>query len=167
MFIAILFFLSMLSCKQSKPVVYHALDSLIVSNDEPGEPLVIRGQVTNAEGKAQDSVHVYLYQTDAKGIYSSDGPRNPRIKANLLTDSKGVFAFKTIWPGSYPNSNTPRHIHFAIKKHGRAEKKIEVVFENDPLLSDEFKKMNPSVTPISLTKDSVGVFFGKINFVMD
>jgi protocatechuate 3,4-dioxygenase beta subunit len=120
---------------------------------EPGQPLHVSGVVVGADGAPISGASLYVYQTDREGYYgvkpASDN-RNPRLKVFLRSDAKGTWAFETIKPGSYPNSRVPAHIHFEVSAPGRAPKIFEIVFEGDPLVTEEMRR-DPtfSVRPVT------------------
>lgn len=113
----------------------------IVTDAEPGEPLVVSGRIFAADGRTPLAGAVlYFYHTDARGIYSErDGgggpPADPRLKGWLKTDADGRYEFRTIKPASYPNSRIPAHVHAKAKGAGYAEQWIaEFWFEGDPYI---------------------------------
>lgn len=112
----------------------------IVSDDEPGEPLVVSGKIFAADGRTPlEGVVLYFYHTDARGLYSDrdgqGGPPDPRLKGWLKTDAGGRYEFRTIKPASYPNRRIPAHIHAKATPPGRAEQWVEDFwFEGDPYL---------------------------------
>jgi protocatechuate 3,4-dioxygenase beta subunit len=105
---------------------------------EPGTPLHVDGRILGPGGPVAGAA-LYVYQTDAKGIYSNpehDDNTKPRLKARFATDTQGRFAFETIMPGQYPRSGPPAHIHVEVTPPGKAVEKFEVVFEGDSRLTD-------------------------------
>jgi len=88
----------------------------IARADEPGDPLIVEGQVFDPDGRTPVSgVTVYAYNTDAKGYYGenhTDYP--PRIYGWMKTDTAGRFELRTIRPGNYPGMQVPAHIHFEL-----------------------------------------------------
>jgi protocatechuate 3,4-dioxygenase beta subunit len=46
---------------------------VVPPSGEPGEALVVTGQVLHRDGTPARGVKVYFYQTDARGYYSPDG----------------------------------------------------------------------------------------------
>lgn len=109
----------------------------IVSDGEPGEPLVVAGRIFAPDGRTPlEGVRLYFYHTDARGLYSErdgQGPPDPRIKGWLKTDAEGRYEFRTIKPASYPNSRIPAHIHAKATPPGGTEHWIdEFWFEGDP-----------------------------------
>lgn len=112
----------------------------LVTKDEPGDRLVITGTVYKADGKtAFPSLVIYLYQTDATGVYNTaDGNwQRPRIRGWVKTDEKGRYEIRTIKPGSYPRSRNPAHIHAIIRLPGEKPKWIDdFLFEGDEFLPE-------------------------------
>lgn len=85
---------------------------------------------------------MYVYQTDARGYYRPEDAmanRNPRLKALLRTDARGRYSYRTIRPGSYPGTRVPRHIHYEVAAAGYAPRVFEIVFEDDPFLTDDVR----------------------------
>lgn len=89
----------------------------IAPESEPGTPLIIRGHAFAEDGtRPLANAIVFAYQTDRTGVYDvpGNGPHSWRLKGWARTDAQGAFEFRTIRPGSYPNSNNPAHVHFTI-----------------------------------------------------
>ncbi len=118
---------------------------------EPGEPMRIEGVVRNAGGRPAAGVVVYAYQTNAKGIYPTEGRRagQPAHRHGFLrgwarTDANGRYRFDTIRPGGYPNTNIPQHVHMHVIEPGRLTYYIdEIVFTDDPRLTPDQRKSHP------------------------
>jgi protocatechuate 3,4-dioxygenase beta subunit len=116
----------------------------LVGADEPGERLVVSGQVLRQEGSAAPGVRLSVYHTDADGYYTRpvSDPRRARIHGSVLTDRDGRYAFHTIKPGHYPGYEQPAHIHVHVEADGLPEHWIDsFLFEGDPYLrADEGKR---------------------------
>lgn len=115
----------------------------LVSEDEPGEPLIIRGIIYKADGKTPaPGVILYIYQTDNSGLYSQGknqqhAIRHGHLRGWVRTNAKGEYEFKTIRPASYPKSNNPQHIHPIIYEPNKGYYWIDdYVFDDDPLLTE-------------------------------
>lgn len=110
---------------------------------EPGQPLSVSGTVFAADGRTPVAgASVYVYQTDARGYYRPDdkmGNRDPRLFALLRTDVRGRYSYRTIRPGSYPDTRVVQHIHYEVAAAGHGARIFEIVFEDDPLMTDEVR----------------------------
>lgn len=116
----------------------------IVSEGEAGEPLVVEGKVTAANGAPIPGALLYAYQTDATGVYSIVGGNatlgdalNPRLYGYVRTDDEGRYRFRTIRPGPYPQSGPAAHIHFEIEADGFQRRVTEIMFGDCPRMSPE------------------------------
>ncbi len=148
----------------------------LTAADETGEPLIIRGTIYKADGKTPSAdVILYVYQTDSKGLYSkgttqTKAVRHGHIRGWVKSNAKGEYEFKTIRPASYPNSNSPQHIHPIIYEPGKGYYWIdEYVFDDDPLLtaSEKSKVSNRGGSGIiKLAKDKNGVWQGKRDIIL-
>lgn len=127
--------------KVSDPPTWNAK---IVSDNEPGEPLIVSGTIYSPDGKQPlEGITLFVYQTDATGVYTTSGGDNraTRIHGVMRTDAQGKYEFRTIKPGSYPNSRNPAHIHAYVSGPGYPEYWIdEYHFSDDPFISDEDKR---------------------------
>lgn len=66
--------------------------------------------------------------------------RDPRLMALLRTDGAGRYSFATIRPGSYPGTRVPQHIHYEVGAEGHGPRLFEIVFDDDPLVTDEIRR---------------------------
>jgi protocatechuate 3,4-dioxygenase beta subunit len=119
--------------REAPPVV------TMVSPGEPGERLALDGTVYGADGLTPLSgVTVYVYQTDARGLYNPEGKFGVahRLRGWANTDDHGRYEFHTIKPGHYPSHVAPAHIHMTVCRRDMPEWWLpEVRFEGDPLLN--------------------------------
>ena len=117
---------------------------VVAGPGEPGPRLEVKGVVYAADGRTPvPKASVYVYQTDARGYYRPDdamGNRDPRLKALLRTDAAGRYSFTTIRPGSYPGTRIPQHIHYEVEAEGHDPVVFEIVFDDDPHVTDEVRR---------------------------
>lgn len=107
-----------------------------------GEQLKLTGTIYQYDGKTPASnVVLYVYHTNAKGIYPKKGDetgwgkRHGYIRGWLKTGSDGKYTFYTTRPASYPNTTVSQHIHATIKEPGLIPYYIdEFLFTDDPNL---------------------------------
>jgi protocatechuate 3,4-dioxygenase, beta subunit len=139
----------------------------IATATEPGEPLLISGTIYLPDGKKPASGMVLsVYQTDATGIYSTKSTngdhRDTRIHGAMKTGADGRYEFRTIKPGSYPQSTNAAHIHAYISGPGYPEYWIdEYLFDDDKFVKDEQRTKAATLASFSpvlkLTRGADGV----------
>lgn len=144
---------------------------------EAGEALEISGTIFKTDGKTPaPNVILYVYQTDARGIYEpAPGAtgwvkRHGHLRGWMKTDARGQYKFHTIKPAAYPGRRDPAHIHPTIKEPDKNEYYIdEYRFADDPLLTPqararEEKRGGSGI--LKLSKNSAGVWVGRRNIVL-
>ena len=111
----------------------------IVAPGEPGEPLIVSGTIYAPDGRTPlEGINLFVYQTDATGVYSTSGGdnRGTRIHGLVRSNKEGHYEFRTIKPGSYPNSRNAAHIHAYVSGPDYPEYWIdEYLFEGDPFIT--------------------------------
>jgi protocatechuate 3,4-dioxygenase beta subunit len=114
----------------------------LVGVGEPGTPLVVRGRIFAANGTSPlAGAVVFAYQTDKTGVYDRPGRRGWRLKAWARADADGRFVLDSVHPGPYPGRSVASHIHLGLDGPvGQRQTLEDVLFEGDPLLSDEQKQ---------------------------
>ena len=120
-----------------------------VGPQEPGEHMTVRLRLTDAAGKPAAGVLVYAYQTSAKGFYAQDAAHvqaiagdvnHARLFGYVTTDGEGRVELRTIRPAGYPNSDLPQHIHLHADREGQSLGVSEVVFTDDPRLTESVRE---------------------------
>lgn len=136
----------------------------IVRHDEPGQPLMIEGQVFAPDGtKPVEGATVYAYNTDAQGYYGVDHKEYPpRLYGWMKTDAEGRFDLRTILPGHYPGMHVPAHVHFTVWGAGYPPQWVEELrFEGDQYITPEMLAKAKgsgefsSIRPLTRTEDKV------------
>ena len=117
----------------------------MVSDTEPGVPMIVSGVIYAADGiTPAEGVTLYVYHTDARGLYSDEDGNGrepkPRLKGWMKTGTDGRYEFRSIKPASYPGGGNPAHIHSSVSAPGYAERWIkEFWFEGDPFLTPNLR----------------------------
>jgi protocatechuate 3,4-dioxygenase beta subunit len=144
--------------------------TVVASDKEPGEPLVISGKVFQPDGKTPaEGMVLWVFQTDVTGYYNEkDDASHPRLKGWMKIGADGKYEFRTIRPGAYPHRTTPAHIHAHVYGPGYSERSIEDYwFKDDPRINDKELKSasngtdHPFVVIIELKRGSDGVWRGE------
>jgi protocatechuate 3,4-dioxygenase beta subunit len=159
--------LSLTVCAQAPQVAEKNAPSniTIAAKEEPGERLVVAGRVFDADGKTPlTRASVYVYHTDAKGLYTPDtnDNRNPRLRGYLRTDADGRYEYSTIKPAPYPNNRAPAHIHYVVNAPGYQELIFEIIFEGDLHIDERLRaeaaREGSAFSLRKLTRDQQGVW---------
>ena len=124
--------------------VLSAVDTL-PDFDNADQKLKVTGFIYQSDGKTPaEDVILYVYQTDAEGIYATKGDetswdrRHGYIRGWIKTGKDGKYTFYTLKPGSYPSRTEPAHIHPTIlEPDGKYYWLGAYLFEGDPLLTSE------------------------------
>jgi protocatechuate 3,4-dioxygenase beta subunit len=98
------------------------------------ERLIVTGRVLGApDCKPLARALVEVWQADARGDYSQVGakPDDPGclLRASLVTDAEGRYAYTTMLPGEYPGR--PRHIHYRVSHKGYATLVTQLYFARE------------------------------------
>jgi protocatechuate 3,4-dioxygenase beta subunit len=122
-------------------------DLTITERGEPlGERIVVRGRVTDGEGRPVRHQLVEVWQANSAGRYihkrdQHPAPLDPNFTGagRCLTDDDGTYEFVTIKPGPYPwknhhNAWRPAHIHFSVFGTDFTQRLVtQMYFPGDPL----------------------------------
>ncbi|MFN9436321.1 MAG: intradiol ring-cleavage dioxygenase [Planctomycetota bacterium] len=99
-----------------------------------GEQILVRGSVVGLDDRPLKDVIVEVWQACASGRYNhpkegSDRPADPNFQywARLVTSDDGLFSFRSILPGKYPE-RAP-HIHYRVIAPNRPELATQMYFE--------------------------------------
>lgn len=122
---------------------------------EGGEPITIRGKVTDIQGNPISGVTLDIWHSTPKGTYSGVHPDIPEdhYRAKLTTGEDGCYQVKTTRPVPYqiPNQGhtgmllelmgrhswRPAHVHFLARKEGLLEHITQVYFEGGDYVKDD------------------------------
>lgn len=118
---------------------------IIVTQDEPGKKLIIKGKVLLADGSPVAGARIWVFQTDADGYYKKSGNeqdlgwREARISEVFAAGPEGEFQIHTIRPAGYPDRPSPEHIHFRISTPQIEEQEHTIFFTDDERVTDYFR----------------------------
>ena len=131
------------------PARFPALPDISSTNGRQaqGERIILRGRITDEDGRPVPATMLEIWQANAAGRYHHEGdqhdaPLDPNFQGGgrVFTDADGWYEFITIKPGAYPwpnhhNAWRPNHIHFSFFGPAFATRLItQMYFPGDPLL---------------------------------
>jgi len=129
--------------------------TLPMRDDEPGERLVLAGQVRAVTGDGLGGAVLDVWQSDAQGLYSGFGadaePGN--LRARVAADDQGRFEISTVLPAPYQipqggpcgqllratgwNSFRPAHLHVQVTAPGHRTLTSQLFFSGGDYLDDD------------------------------
>lgn len=125
--------------------------------EEPGERLVLKGQVLDQSGRGVANAEVDVWQSNASGAYAEDDPEQPdwNFRRRVIADAEGRYEIETVVPGCYEigdlsgmacgdmmrrlgrHGMRPGHIHFKLSGIGVKPMTSMLYFKGDPWLDDD------------------------------
>lgn len=122
----------------------NSIDTLpLFEQNEPQIKIIGTVYKKDSQTPAKDVI-LYIYQTNRKGIYETNGDekgwakRHGIIRGWVKTDSNGHYTFYTFRPAAYADGSEPEHIHLTVKEPDKNEYYLDdYVFDDDPLLTPE------------------------------
>lgn len=106
-------------------------DNMLASVYEPGQRLIISGQVRTLDcAELIKNAKIDLWHANDAGQYDNSGYN---LRGVTYTNDQGFYLFETIVPGNYPNGGSyrPSHIHVKITPPGFETLTTQLYFEGD------------------------------------
>jgi hydroxyquinol 1,2-dioxygenase len=140
---------------------FHSHDSRMLSNGSnlidtnEGEPLIIRGRVTDVTGHPIPGATLDFWQTAANGLYPMQDPKQDpqNLRGKIQTDEAGKYAIASIKPSSYTvpydgpvggmlraggrHAWRPAHLHFIVSALGFSTITTEIFDVSDPYIEED------------------------------
>jgi len=149
------------------------INNVLAGENEPGERLILSGQVRNLDCSEliQNTVIDVWHANDA-GQYDNTGFN---LRGITYSNNQGFFVFETILPGHYPNGGNfrPSHIHIKITPPGFDTLTTQLYFEGDeyiptdPAASIRSGVFDATHRIIPLFQNYEGKFEGTWDIVID
>jgi hydroxyquinol 1,2-dioxygenase len=123
--------------------------------DNPGEPVLVLGQVTNTDGTPIPGAQLEVWQNASNGLYESEDPNQPEgnLRGKMHTDAGGYYRFTTTKPVAYTvpfdgpvgellqatgrHAWRPAHIHFRLSAPGYEPLVTELFVAEDPYINED------------------------------
>ncbi|NOG73479.1 dioxygenase [Roseicella sp. DB1501] len=120
-----------------------------------GEPLILFGEVTDAEGRPVAGAEIDIWQTDAHGLYDlqANDPEVMDLRGRYRTDAAGRFDMRTVKPIGYSipmdgpvgrmvrqqnrHGMRPAHIHILVQAPGYRELVTALYLGDDPNIDSD------------------------------
>lgn len=138
--------------------VRDGMSKIDLDPDQDAGPLVIRGVVTDTDGKPLADAIVECWHANSKGFYSHFDPTGAQTEFNLRgavkTGADGQYEFRTLMPVGYGcppqgatqqlldeigrHGNRPAHVHFFVSADSHRKLTTQFNIEGDPLIWDDF-----------------------------
>jgi hydroxyquinol 1,2-dioxygenase len=126
-----------------------------ISNAAPGGKLVVRGRVSDRDGKPIAGASVDTWQASSEGRYDLQQPNSDEMnfRGRFRTAQNGRFQFRSVKPSSYPvpvdgpvgkmlvalgrHPYRPAHLHFMISAPGFKTLTTALYIAGDPYLDSD------------------------------
>ncbi|WP_028223424.1 catechol 1,2-dioxygenase [Paraburkholderia oxyphila] len=138
--------------------VRESISRIDINPDADAGPLVIRGTVTDLDGKPIAGALVECWHANSKGFYSHFDPTGAQTEFNLRgavkSGADGKYEFRTLMPVGYGcppqgatqqlldglgrHGNRPAHVHFFVSSDDHRKLTTQFNIEGDPLIWDDF-----------------------------
>lgn len=117
----------------------------IAAENEPGTPLVVRGQVVAPDGRTPaEGVVVHAYHRDRDGYDFGPDDRaltTWRLQGWVETDARGRFEFRTIRPAADHLGREGAHIHITLESEEFGRQWAPTLFlADDPLVTERQRR---------------------------
>ena len=140
--------------------------AVMVSSDEAGTRLVIKGLVVDPCGNAAEGIIVHAYHRDNQGFDFGHMDRELttwRIQGWAITDKQGRFTFDTIRPAPDHLGREGGHIHFTTisEEYGR-QWALKAYFSDDQLLTERKKAISRKAGQFGAVREVVTTEGGEL-----
>lgn len=126
-----------------------------IKRNNDGEPMLVRGRVTDANGRPVAGAQLDFWQAAINGKYWQQDPaQDPHnLRFRMITAADGVYAFTTVRPAPYTvpydgpvgdllraggrHAWRPAHFHFIVSAENHRPLTTEVFFADDQYIDED------------------------------
>jgi len=127
-----------------------------ISLDDKGEPLLVRGRVTDTDGKPIAGATLDVWQANQDGFYDVQQKGiqpDWNLRGLFTTDAQGRYEFRSAKPRYYPipddgpvgklltalgrHPNRPAHLHFVVEAAGYDRVVTHIFAPDSPYLTED------------------------------
>ena len=148
-------------------------DNMLAGENEPGERLILSGQIRNLDcSELIPNTVIDVWHANDAGQYDNAGYN---LRGITYSSGQGFYIFETILPGHYPNAGSfrPSHIHVKITPPGFDTLTTQLYFEGDEYIPTDAAASITSgvydathrIIPLTLNND--GKYEGTWDIVVD
>lgn len=132
--------------------------TVVVSQDEPGIPLVVHGQIFKPNGReVANNVVIHMYHRDHAGFdfgLNDNSLTTWRLQGWAKTNAEGKFEFHTIRPAADYIGREGGHIHFTlISDEFGKQWAHKIHFLDDPKVAEKEKQQSAAKGQFSWVKE--------------
>ncbi|MDO2379831.1 catechol 1,2-dioxygenase [Rhodococcus electrodiphilus] len=153
--------------------------------DRVHAPLVLRGQVTDLDGRGLDGARIEIWHADDEGYYSQFAPHLPQwnLRGTVVADTEGRYAIITIEPAPYqiPTDGPtgrfieaagwhpwrPAHLHLRVTAPGRHPIVTQLYFAGGEWLDDDVATATKPELVLDPQADDAGRRVATYDFALD
>jgi protocatechuate 3,4-dioxygenase beta subunit len=133
--------------------------SSLVGQNTAGTPLILMGQVLNADGQPVAGALLDFWQADDNGQYDN---RSYAFRGHQYADGNGQYTLQTVLPGLYPGRT--RHIHVKVQAPGGRVLTTQLYVPDDPRNARD-GLYNPALQ-MTMQQGDAGAQTGTFTFVV-
>jgi len=141
--------------REGAPVLEHGANIAHGPEAKKGQPVIVRGRVTDLSGQPLAGALLDIWQASPDGKYDVQDPDQPEmnLRGKFLTNANGEYWFKTVKPSAYPipddgpvgdllratgrHPMRPAHIHFMLSADGYERLITHIFVEGDDYLDSD------------------------------
>lgn len=151
--------------------------------DEPGERMVLAGQVRSLDSRPLAGAEVDVWQADAAGFYSGFGGPEGNLRGVVLADADGRFEITTVKPAPYQiptdgptgrllaaagwHAWRPAHLHLIVRGPGHRDIVSQLFFAGGDFLDSDVASATKPELILTPAAGPDGTLRAEYDFVLE